>query len=262
MQGSNLSMRMKHSVVLIGLLFSLITLNAQERSLIWAEEFNGTELNENDWSFQLGDGCPDICGWGNKERQIYTKSNHRLENGMLYLKAKKENDRYTSTRISTKGKKQFQYGRFEIRAKLAIGLGVWPAFWLLGSNIDEVGWPLSGEIDILEYVGRTPQEIFTTLHTQDKNGDFANSKTTAILNIEEGFHVYAAEWNAERIAFFVDGINVYTFAPKERTATIWPFDQPFYLLLNLAIGGHFGGPGVDDSIFPQEFIVDYIRVYQ
>ena len=253
---------MKKILMPLGLLFSLFMLNAQERSLVWADEFNGTELNEKDWSFQLGDGCPALCGWGNKERQIYTKRNHRLENGMLFIQARKENDRYTSMRISSKGKKEFQYGRFEIRAKLAVGEGVWPAFLLLGSNIDEVGWPMSGEIDVLEYVGRAPQEIFTTLHTQDKNGDFANTKTTHIPKIEEGFHVYAAEWDAESIAFFVDGVKVYTFAPKERTAAIWPFDQPFYLLLNLAIGGHFGGPEVDDDIFPQEFIVDYIRVYQ
>ena len=253
---------MKNILLLFGLLFSFFMLNAQERSLVWSDEFNGTELNEKDWSFELGDGCPALCGWGNKERQIYTKRNHRLENGMLFIQARKENDRYTSMRISSKGKKEFQYGRFEIRAKLAVGEGVWPAFWLLGSNIDEVGWPLSGEIDVLEYVGRAPQEIFTTLHTQDKNGDFANTKTTHIPKIEEGFHVYAAEWDAESIAFFVDGVKVYTFAPKERTAAIWPFDQPFYLLLNLAIGGHFGGPEVDDDIFTQEFIVDYIRVYQ
>ena len=253
---------MKNILLLFGLLFSFFMLNAQERSLVWSDEFNGTELNEKDWSFELGDGCPALCGWGNKERQIYTKRNHRLENGMLFIQARKENDRYTSMRISSKGKKEFQYGRFEIRAKLAVGEGVWPAFWLLGSNIDEVGWPLSGEIDVLEYVGRAPQEIFTTLHTQDKNGDFANTKTTHIPKIEEGFHVYAAEWDAESIAFFVDGVNVYTFAPKEKTVAIWPFDQPFYLLLNLAIGGHFGGPEVDDDIFPQEFIVDYIRVYQ
>ena len=253
---------MKNILLLFGLLFSLFMLNAQERSLVWADEFNGTALNEKDWSFELGDGCPALCGWGNKERQIYTKRNHRLENGMLFIQARKENDRYTSMRISSKGKKEFQYGRFEIRAKLAVGGGVWPAFWLLGSNIDEVGWPLSGEIDVLEYVGRAPQEIFTTLHTQDKNGDFANTKTTHIPKIEEGFHVYAAEWDAESITFFIDGVNVYTFAPKEKTAAIWPFDQPFYLLLNLAIGGHFGGPEVDDDIFPQEFIVDYIRVYQ
>ncbi len=253
---------MKNILLLFGLLSCFFMLNAQERSLVWSDEFNGTELNEKDWSFELGDGCPALCGWGNKERQIYTKRNHRLENGMLFIQARKENDRYTSMRISSKGKKEFQYGRFEIRAKLAVGEGVWPAFWLLGSNIDEVGWPLSGEIDVLEYVGRAPQEIFTTLHTQDKNGDFANTKTTHIPKIEEGFHVYAAEWDAESIAFFVDGVKVYTFAPKERTAAIWPFDQPFYLLLNLAIGGHFGGPEVDDDIFPQEFIVDYIRVYQ
>ena len=253
---------MKNILLLFGLLSCFFMLNAQERSLVWSDEFNGTELNEKDWSFELGDGCPALCGWGNKERQIYTKRNHRLENGMLFIQARKENDRYTSMRISSKGKKEFQYGRFEIRAKLAVGGGVWPAFWLLGSNIDEVGWPLSGEIDVLEYVGRAPQEIFTTLHTQDKNGDFANTKTTHIPKIEEGFHVYAAEWDAESITFFIDGVNVYTFAPKEKTAAIWPFDQPFYLLLNLAIGGHFGGPEVDDDIFPQEFIVDYIRVYQ
>ena len=239
---------MKNILLLFGLLFSFFMLNAQERSLVWSDEFNGTELNEKDWSFELGDGCPALCGWGNKERQIYTKRNHRLENGMLFIQARKENDRYTSMRISSKGKKEFQYGRFEIRAKLAVGEGVWPAFWLLGSNIDEVGWPLSGEIDVLEYVGRAPQEIFTTLHTQDKNGDFANTKTTHIPKIEEGFHVYAAEWDAESITFFIDGVKVYTFAPKERTAAIWPFDQPFYLLINLAIGGHFGGPEVDDAI--------------
>lgn len=250
------------NILLLLLFFANLAVKAQERTLVWAEEFEGTELNENDWTFQLGDGCPEICGWGNKEKQIYTRKNHRLENGMLYIQARKKNGQYTSTRISTKGKKQFQYGRFETRAKLAVGEGIWPAFWLLGSNIDEVGWPLSGEIDVLEYVGRAPEEIFTTLHTQDKNGDFANSKTTRIPNIEKGFHVYAAEWNSDQIAFYVDDVNVYTFAPKERTEAIWPFDQPFYLLLNLAIGGHFGGPNVDDSIFPQEFVVDYIRVYQ
>lgn len=253
---------MKNILPILFFFLSLGISYAQERTLVWAEEFEGNKINENDWTFELGDGCPYICGWGNKEKQIYTRNNHRLENGMLYIQARKEKEQYTSTRIVTKGKRQFQYGRFETRAKLAVGEGVWPAFWLLGSNIDAVGWPLSGEIDVLEYVGRAPEEIFTTLHTQDKNGDFANSKTTRIPNIEEGFHVYAAEWDAEKIAFFVDDVNVYTFAPKERTEAIWPFDQPFYLLLNLAIGGHFGGPAVDDSIFPQEFIVDYIRVYQ
>lgn len=147
---------MKRAVILVGLIISLFSLQAQERKLIWADEFDGTELNLSDWSIIEGDGCPQLCGWGNDELQIYTDKNHRLENGMLYIKAVKEGDHYTSTRINTKGKKSFQYGRFEVRAKLAIGKGVWPAFWLLGTNIDQVGWPLAGEIDVIEYVGRSP----------------------------------------------------------------------------------------------------------
>ena len=202
------------------------------------------------------------CGWGNDELQVYTDKNHRLENGMLYLKAVKEGDHFTSTRINTKGKKTFQYGRFEVRAKLAIGKGVWPAFWLLGNNIDQVGWPLAGEIDVIEYVGRSPQEIFTSLHTKAGHGDNASTKTTRIENIEKDFHVYAADWTKDQIAFYVDGKNVYTFAPEDKNSEVWPFNQPFYLLLNLAVGGNFGGKEIDYAVFPQEFIIDYIRVYQ
>ena len=149
-----------------------------------------------------------------------------------------------------------------MRAKLAIGKGVWPAFWLLGANIDQVGWPLAGEIDVIEYVGRSPQEIFTSLHTKDGHGDNASTKTTRIENIEEGFHVYAADWTEDQIAFYVDGENVYTFVPKDKSQEVWPFNQPFYLLLNLAVGGNFGGKEIDYAVFPQEFVVDYIRVYQ
>lgn len=248
-------------IVLTVILLSGFWLKAQERKLVWAEEFDGTSLDSSIWNFAEGDGCPNLCGWGNRERQIYTTTNHRLAEGLLYIKAEKEDDHFTSTRINTKGKKSFQYGRFEVRAKLAQGQGVWPAFWLLGNNIDQVGWPLCGEIDVLEYVGRSPGEIFTTLHTKAASGDYANTKTTALPNIEEGFHVYTADWNKDRIAFFVDDTLVYTFAPDDKSEEIWPFNQRFYLLLNLAIGGHFGGE-VDESIFPQEFVIDYIRVYQ
>ena len=224
--------------------------------------FNDAELNLVNWSIIQGDGCPQLCGWGNDELQVYTDKNHRLENGMLYIKATKEGDHFTSTRLNTKGKKTFQYGRFEVRAKLAIGKGVWPAFWLLGANIDQVGWPLAGEIDVIEYVGRSPQEIFTSLHTKAGHGDNASTKTTRIENIEEGFHVYAADWTEDQIAFYVDGENVYTFVPKDKSQEVWPFNQPFYLLLNLAVGGNFGGKEIDYAVFPQEFVVDYIRVYQ
>ena len=253
---------MKKTTLWIGLLIGLYGLHAQERKLVWADEFNETELNLANWSIIQGDGCPQLCGWGNDELQVYTDKNHRLENGMLYIKATKEGDHFTSTRINTKGKKTFQYGRFEVRAKLAIGQGVWPAFWLLGANIDQVGWPLAGEIDVIEYVGRSPQEIFTSLHTKAGHGDNASTKTTRIENIEEGFHVYAADWTEDQIAFYVDGKNVYTFAPEDKSQEVWPFNQPFYLLLNLAVGGNFGGKEIDYTVFPQEFVVDYIRVYQ
>jgi beta-glucanase (GH16 family) len=234
---------------------------AGERKLLWAEEFDGNELDTSDWNYELGDGCPQLCGWGNNERQLYTRENHRLEDGKLIITARREGDRYTSTRITTKDKEAFRYGRIETRAKLPVGEGLWPAFWMLGQNIDEVGWPRCGEIDILEYVGREPGEIFTTLHTAAGHGDDGSSKKTKFPDIEEGFHTYATEWTEEQIEFFVDGRSVYTFAPEDRSEAVWPFDQPFYIILNLAIGGNFGGPEVDDSIFPQEFIIDYVRVY-
>ena len=142
---------MKRVLIVIALIS--FGVHAQERKLVWSDEFNGDVLDLTSWNFELGDGCPDLCGWGNNERQVYTKENHRLEDGKLIITAKKEGDRYTSTRITTQGKHEFQYGRMEARAKVALGQGIWPAFWMLGSDIKEVGWPACGEIDILEYVG-------------------------------------------------------------------------------------------------------------
>ena len=231
------------------------------RKLVWEENFDGKTLNEKVWNIELGDGCPN-CGWGNNERQLYTDQNHRLENGNLIITAKKDGDKYTSTRITTKSKKEFTYGRLEARAKLPVGYGIWPAFWMLGSNISEKGWPKCGEIDILEYIGREPHTAYTTLHTQDSHGNSVNSKKTVLPNIEEGYHVYAIEWTKDKIDFFVDKDLVYTFQPKVKDENTWPFDQPFFFIVNMAIGGNFGGPKVDDTIFPQEFSVDYIRVYQ
>ncbi|MNT57741.1 Beta-glucanase precursor [compost metagenome] len=132
---------------------------------------------------------------------------------------------------------------------------------MLGSNIKQVGWPKSGEIDILEYIGKEPDMVFTTLHTQANHGDKASSHKTKFENIEEGFHTYGVDWTKEKMDFYVDGILVFTFNPKDKTEDVWPFNQPFYFILNVAVGGNFGGPEVDDSIFPQEFIIDYVRVY-
>ena len=210
----------------------------------------------------MGDGCPSLCGWGNKEYQIYTKENVSVKNNQLIIKATLEQGNYFSGRITTKDKMEFQYGTIEVRAKLPKGLGVWPAIWMLGHDIDNVHWPSCGEIDIMEYVGRMPNQIHTTLHTKDSYGVSNNTKVSSIENIEEGFHVYKLDWNADRIQFLIDDNIVYTFSPENKTQEVWPFDKPFYLIINFAVGGYFGGFEVDDSIFPQEFIIDYIKVYE
>ncbi|TYP99304.1 glycosyl hydrolase family 16 [Tenacibaculum adriaticum] len=232
------------------------------KKLVWEENFDGNELNEQTWNFELGDGCPNICGWGNNEAQFYTKENHKVKNGLLVISAKYDGTKYTSTRITTKDKKQFQYGRIEARAKLPKGSGLWPAFWMLGANISEVGWPKCGEIDILEYVGKEPNYVFTSLHTQASHGNTINTKKTKIDAIEEGFHIYGIDWTKDKIAFYIDSNLVYTFQPQNKDENIWPYNQPFYFIINLAIGGNFGGPAIDNEIFPQEFSVDYIKVYQ
>jgi len=251
---------MKKYLVLI-FVTSLAFAQSKGKKLVWEEQFNTKELNEKDWNYEVGDGCPN-CGWGNNERQLYTKNNHHLVDGNLIITANKKEEKYTSTRINTKGKREFKYGFIEARAKIPRGQGIWPAFWMLGSNIDKVGWPKCGEIDILEYVGKEPSIIFTSLHTQDSHGNTINTKKTKIENIEQGFHLYAIDWTKEKIDFFVDNILVYTFNPAVKDQNTWPYDQPFFILLNVAIGGNFGGPAVDDAIFPKEFIVDYIKVYQ
>jgi beta-glucanase (GH16 family) len=246
------------------LVFSLQFCFAQDikYKLVWEENFNSKKLNLKNWNFELGDGCPEICGWGNNENQIYTKTNHKLTKGNFIIKAKKIASVYSSTKITTKGKKEFLYGRIEARAKLPVGKGIWPAFWMLGSNIAEVKWPKCGEIDILEYVGKQPNNVFTSLHTQESHGNTVNTKTSTFPEIEDGFHVYSIDWTKDKIEFFVDNQLVYIYNPEIKNENNWPFDKPFYIIINLAIGGNFGGPVIDNSIFPQEFIVDYIKVYQ
>jgi beta-glucanase (GH16 family) len=245
-------------VVTVSLSYGQIT----QRKLVWEENFNGTSLNEANWNYEIGNGCPDVCGWGNNERQIYTTKNHSVKNGFLIIEAKKQDSLYTSTRITTFGKREFQYGRIEARAKLPIGKGIWPAFWMLGSSIKTLGWPKAGEIDIMEYVGKNPQTLYTTLHTEDSHGNSINAKVTKIPNIEEGFHLFAIDWTKESISFYVDDLLVYTFNPALKNENTWPYDHPFYIIINMAIGGNFGGPEVDDTIFPQQYIVDYVKVYQ
>ena len=252
-----------NKLICVFLFFSSIsTAQKTNYKLVWEEQFVGSQLDESIWNFELGNGCPNLCGWGNNELQVYTKNNHFVKDGYLTIIAKKVDGQYSSTRITTKSNKEFKYGRIETRAKLPIGKGIWPAFWMLGSNISEVGWPKCGEIDILEYIGKEPDVIFTSLHTQASHGNTINTKKTKIETIEEGFHIYAVDWNEQKMDFFVDEKLVYTFNPQLKNEDIWPFDKNFFIIINMAIGGNFGGPEVDNTIFPQGFIIDYIKVYQ
>ncbi|AOW20694.1 glycoside hydrolase family 16 protein [Urechidicola croceus] len=252
---------MKNIIYLL-LLTIISCKNENNTSIIFEENFDGNQLNEEYWNFELGDGCPELCGWGNNESQFYTKENISFRDGNLVITAVKDSVGYTSSKITTAKKIEFQYGTIEARAKVATGQGIWPAIWMLGSDIKENGWPVCGEIDVLEYVGKEPKTVYTTLHTPKNHGGNASSKKTRIDNIEEGFHVYKANWTKDKIDFLVDDILVYSYSPKMKDDKNWPFDKPFYIILNLAVGGNFGGPEVDDSIFPQEFIIDYVKVYQ
>ena len=242
---------------------STVTTLQSELALVWSDEFDATTLNLDNWTYELGDGCPNLCGWGNNELQEYTDDNHRLEDGILIISAKKgSNSNYTSTRIITKGKQEFQYGRIEARVKVPSGAGMWPAFWALGNDIETNSWPNCGEIDIVEYVGKNPGQIFTSVHTPSSYGNTVNSMITNVPNVEEDFHNYAVEWNENFIDFFFDDTRVYTYSVQTKNQNTWPFNKPFFLIINLAIGGNFGGPVASDLMFPREFIIDYVRVYQ
>jgi len=249
------------NLLFIALSIAFVSCESQPE-LLFEEQFDGASLNMDTWNYELGDGCPNLCGWGNNERQIYTEKNVRLDDGHLVITATRDSSLYESGRITTKNKFEFQYGTIEVRAQLPEGHGLWPAVWMLGNDIDTNTWPGCGEIDIMEYVGREPHTIYTSLHTPDSFGNTINSKKTVLENIEEGFHIYKAHWTKDTIKFYIDDVLVYDFSPSLKNDKTWPFDKPFYLLLNMAIGGNFGGPEVDDSIFPQEFIIDYVKIYK
>ncbi len=187
-----------------------------------------------------------------------------MENGSLKITAKQESyagSDYTSARIKTEGKFSFQYGRVDICTKLPGGEGIWPANWMLGENFSTVGWPACGEIDIMEYRGADPNIIHGAIHTPSSYGGTVNHATTTVSNVETEFHVYSVEWDETKIRFMVDYIEFYVYEPEVYNAATWPFDANLFFLLNVAVGGSFGG-SVNNDIFPQTMEVDYVRVYQ
>ncbi|NUQ03378.1 MAG: glycoside hydrolase family 16 protein [Anaerolineae bacterium] len=232
-------------------------------SLVWHDEFDGDAIDESSWTYDLGAG-----GWGNGEAQHYTNrpENARIEDGMLVIEARQERymgSYYTSARLKTEGLREFQYGRIEARVRVPAGRGLWPAFWMLGSNIREVGWPDCGEIDIMEYIGREPDLILGTIHGPGYSGALGLSKwNRQEYDIADDFHTYAIEWDENQITWFYDGDEYSTYTRADVGERDWPFDQPFFIILNLALGGQFPGPIGLDVVFPTQYVVDYVRVFQ
>ena len=238
----------------------LVSTACAQEKIIFEEDFNADTLNMEVWNYEEGDGCPDLCGWGNNEKQIYNRDYVALEDGKLVITAEKKGDTYYSGKINSKDNVEFTYGVIEVKAKLATGKGLWPAIWMLGADISEVGWPASGEIDIVEYIGREPGIVFTSLHTPASHGNTINTKKTKIADIEEGYHTYKAVWTPDYIEFFVDGNQLYRFTPENYNEEEYPFKKDFYFLINMAVGGNLGGAEIDESALPDKFYVDHIKV--
>lgn len=248
-------------------------------TLVWADEFDGEAGAAPDarhWTPEIGDGTAQgIPGWGNQELEYYTgdPANAATDgNGHLAITARVADGSltcyygpctYTSARLISQHKVEFGYGRVEARVKVPPGAGLWPAFWSLGSNIGEVGWPQTGEIDIMEFVGRVPNEIFGTIHGPGYSGGDSFFGTYDFgTGAHEAFHTVAIEWQPGRIDWFVDGVKYHTATPADVAPHRWVFDHPFFLLLNVAVGGNFGGPVGADTVFPATLLVDYVRVYR
>ncbi|MFT4089562.1 MAG: glycoside hydrolase family 16 protein [Asticcacaulis sp.] len=235
--------------------------------LVWSDEFNATGLpDETNW---LYDTEANRTGWYNNEKQYYAvrrAENSKTEDGLLKITAYKETitaadhggQAYTSARLITRGKREFTYGFYEIRAKMPCGVGTWPAIWMLGTTAN---WPDGGEIDIMEHVGQTPEKVFGTIHNRSTYGTWGVGAEKALPDACNQFHNFQIEWTDAKIDFFIDGVKYHTYTNAGTGNAQWPFDKPMYLLLNMAIGGDMAGP-VDDSIFPRTFEIDYVRVYQ
>lgn len=235
-----------------------VTVNVAQ-SLVWSEEFNTAGAPDPaKWGYDIGTGSN---GWGNNELQYYTSrpENVTISNGTLKITAKKESysgREYTSTRMLTRNKFSTKYGKIEARIKLPTGVGTWPAFWMLGNNIDAVGWPACGEIDIMEHKGSDPGRIYGTLHYPGRSGGNPNGGTKVISNATTDFNIYAVEWTEAVIKFSVNGDVFHTV----NNSSSLPFHQNFFIILNFAMGGTFGGP-VDASFTSATMEVDYVRVY-
>lgn len=260
-------------MLLVAIVFSLWSCGVDEvqtvitmKDLVMADEFSEDGAPDNSmWTYDIGTG---MNGWGNNELQYYTDrpENVRVEDGMLKITAVKESfmgSAYTSARIVTRGLFEQAYGRFEARIQLPWGRGLWPAFWLLGANCDEVIWPQCGEIDIMEYRGQEPTAMHGSIHGPGYSAGAAITKKYELSNdrFDTGFHVFGIEWGPDYINFYVDDV-LYNQITREDVPGEWVYDHPFYIILNVAVGGSFVGPPDSNTMFPQTMLVDYVRIYQ
>lgn len=255
----------KLSYLFLALVLFPLLASSQNREVIWSDEFSYEGLPDTTkWGYDVGGN-----GWGNNELQYYADSrleNSRVENGKLIIEAHYEffsGKAYSSARLITKNKGDWKYGYFEMRAKLPSGRGTWPAFWMLPTDWEYGGWPDSGEIDIMEHVGYDTENVHGTVHTKSYNHIIGTQVGVAkpVPDCEEEFHVYGCEWTADYIKMYIDDELYFTFE-NQGNWQAWPFDKRFHILINLAVGGNWGGvEGVDSEAFPTQYIIDYIRVY-
>jgi len=261
-------MRNRVTLSTIILLLFHLSISAQNKSnkLVWRDEFNYNGLPDSTkWNYDIGGD-----GWGNNELQYYTKKrkeNCRVQNGKLIIEARKEDfegKNYTSARLVSRGKGDWKYGKLEVRAKIPSGLGTWPAIWMLASTTP-LNWPDDGEIDIMEHVGWNPYYIHASIHCKKYNHVIHTQRTDTVIvkNAFEQFHVYGVEWDAEKLQISIDGIVYFQFKNEHSGYDAWPFDNKMHLLLNVAVGGNWGGSkGVDSTIWPKRMEVDWVRMYQ
>ncbi len=258
------------SILSLCVLLAIYSCNEDEKQtvvtktqLVMSEEFNTNGAPDSSlWSYDIGNGNN---GWGNNELQNYTdnSANIKIEDGMLKITAIKQGSTYTSARIQTKGKFEKKYGRIEARIKMPYGKGLWPAFWMLGANSGTVAWPQCGEIDIMEYLGSKPTSIFGSVHGPGYSAGNAITKNYSLSNdrFDNGFHVFGIEWDENYINYYVDNVLYNQITPADVPGQ-WVFNQPFYIILNMAVGGNFPGSPNSSTVFPQTMLVDYVRVYQ
>ena len=250
-----------------GILLAAASLSAQTWQLVWSDEFNGaanTQPDATKWTYDIGNN-----GWGNNELENYTDlAENAHMDGLGHLDIHVENPSpgvYTSARIKTEGLFATEYGRIEARIKLPFGQGIWPAFWMLGTDITTVSWPQCGEIDIMENIGSTPSTNYGSMHgpgysgAQDLTGSYSLSDGGTL---SDGFHVYAVEWAPEVVRFYFDGVSYETRTPADvPDGDVWVYDHPFFVILNVAVGGYWPGNPDSTTQFPQTMLVDYVRVY-